>query len=68
MTERSSRRTQYTRAAIKDAFLDLVAKGGWRRLSVTLLCRNSSRWWTLEMCTSMQGTSTAFRASRMASV
>ena len=41
MTERSSRRTQYTRAAIKDAFLDLVAKGGWRRLSVTLLCRKA---------------------------
>ncbi len=42
MNEKPDRRTLYTRAAIKDAFLDLVAKGGWRRLSVTLLCRKAN--------------------------
>lgn len=41
MPETSDRRTLYTRAVIKDAFLALIASGGWRRLSVTLLCKKA---------------------------
>lgn len=41
MPETSDRRTLYTRAVIRDAFLALIASGGWRRLSVTLLCKKA---------------------------
>ena len=41
MPETSDRRTFYTRAVIRDAFLALIASGGWRRLSVTLLCKKA---------------------------
>lgn len=41
MPETSDRRTLYTRAVIKDAFLALIASGSWRRLSVTLLCKKA---------------------------
>lgn len=41
MPEKTDRRTLYTRAVIKDAFLALIASGGWRRLSVTLLCKKA---------------------------
>lgn len=41
MTPSPDRRTRATREAIKDAFLALIPKGGWRRLSVTLLCRKA---------------------------
>lgn len=41
MPEKNDRRTLYTRAVIKDAFLALIASGGWRRLSVTLLCKKA---------------------------
>ena len=41
MPEKTDRRTLYTRAVIRDAFLELIAKGGWRRLSVTLLCKKA---------------------------
>lgn len=41
MPEKTDRRTLYTRTVIKDAFLELIAKGGWRRLSVTLLCKKA---------------------------
>lgn len=41
MPEKNDRRTLYTRAVIRDAFLELIAKGGWRRLSVTLLCKKA---------------------------
>lgn len=41
MSPKTDRRVLYTRAAIKDAFLELIAKGGWRHLSVTLLCKKA---------------------------
>ena len=41
MPEKNDRRTLYTRAVNRDAFLALIASGGWRRLSVTLLCKKA---------------------------
>ena len=58
---------------IVEGLSELLANEGYAVVSsptqagaVTDLWRNSSRWWTLEMWTSMQGTWTAFRASRIA--
>lgn len=41
MAASTDRRTRYTRMVLKDAFLELIGKGGWRRLSVTLLCKKA---------------------------